>query len=229
MPFTNDFSLFSMFILGLMGAGHCIGMCGGIISGLSAATENRNNQWRKIIGYQFGRVSSYTIIGLIFGLFSEQVNNLLKIPVLPVISAGLLILMGLYLSRLWMALSYFEKLGGFLWKRISPLSKPFLPVRSLRQAIGLGAVWGWLPCGLVYTALGYSVSTASALASMSSMLAFGLGTVPATLLVGAASQKAKAILNSYWLRYPIAVLMIAYGVYILWGLFFAEQVVHHHH
>ncbi|MET1253885.1 sulfite exporter TauE/SafE family protein [Aliikangiella maris] len=224
-------TLLSAVILGLMGAGHCIGMCGGIISTLSMATDDKQHKWFKVISYQIGRISSYTTLGLIAGWLGNQSQRVTDFPVLQTISGVLLILMGLYISKAWNAITYLEKVGKLLWNKISPLSKHLLPVKSIKQALFLGALWGWLPCGLVYTSLGYALTLATPINSGLFMLFFGIGTLPATLAAGAASVTLKIWLNKKPVQWASALVLILFGFYILYGLFFADSTMagHHHH
>lgn len=222
-------SLFSAFILGLMGSGHCIGMCGGIISSLSIATEDKANRWYNISLYQFGRILSYSFFGLIAGIIGQQTDKLTSAPVLQVTSGILLILMGLYISRVWMIISKLEMLGKLLWNQLSRLNKNLLPVKSPRQALLLGALWGWLPCGLVYTSLGYALTAANPVKSSLFMLFFGLGTLPATLAAGAASVGLKSWLNQTIVRISVGIIFIIFGIYTLYPLFLNPDMSHHHH
>lgn len=223
--------LFSAFVLGLMGASHCIGMCGGIISSLSIATDHRRNKWLNIASYQLGRILSYTLFGLVAGLVGQQASSLTTLPILSTLSAVLLILMGLYISRVWMLITHLEKAGKLLWNKISPFSKTLLPVKTSRQALLLGALWGWLPCGLVYSALGYALTAAHPVKSASYMLFFGLGTLPATLLAGAASTQLKSWLNLPWVRWLSALLFIGFGAFMLYSLYWSigDSMHQHHH
>jgi len=223
-------TLFGAFILGLMGASHCIGMCGGIISSLSLATESHHNKWLKVVSYQFGRISTYALFGLFAGLLGQQANQYSSIPVLQILSAVLLILMGLYISRIWMVITYFERAGKLIWNVISPLSKKLLPVTTVKQAVFLGALWGWLPCGLVYTAIGYSITAAKPVESSLFMLFFGLGTLPATLLAGAASAALKSWLNQPVIRMLSALIFIGLGGYMLLQIYLTagDMTAHHH-
>ncbi len=224
----SELTLLSAFLLGLMGAGHCLGMCGGIIGSLSLSTGN-NKPWLNVTLYQLGRISSYCLFGLFVGLIGEQSIKLTAIPILKILSASLLILMGLYISRIWMLISHLEKLGSVLWRKISPLSKKLLPVKNYKQALLLGALWGWLPCGLVYTSLGYALTEASAVKSSLFMLFFGLGTLPATLVAGAASVSLKKGLNHRGIRLISASLFIAFGIYSFYSLFTMGSAGDHHH
>jgi len=87
-----------------------------------------------------------------------------------------------------------------------------LPVRSLKQSLLLGAVWGWLPCGLVYSAVALSLSTTHPLYGALTMLFFGLGTLPALLMMGLASHKLTQLKQSPYVR------QVAGGVIIFLAL-----------
>lgn len=220
-------TLISAFLLGLMGSGHCLGMCGGIISSLSMATNNKNNKWFKISAYQIGRILSYSFFGFIFGWIGQLSQSIIALPFLKILSGVLLILMGLYLSHIWMGINYLEKIGKIIWNKISPLTKKLLPVSNATQALLLGILWGWLPCGLVYTSLGYATTTADPFNSALFMLAFGLGTLPSTLLAGAASISLKNWLNLKSVRLTTALMFIAFGLYTLYSLFQTGSMHHH--
>jgi len=222
-------TLVGAFILGLMGASHCIGMCGGIISSLSLATQESSKKWANVSLYQFGRIASYTIFGIIAGWLGSQSENITPLPILKTLSGALLILMGLYISRMWMGLTYLEKVGKLLWDKISPLSKKLLPVENSGQALLLGGLWGWLPCGLVYTAVGYAITASDPVLSGLFMLNFGLGTLPATLLAGAASLSLKRWLNKTPVRMVSALVFIVLGVWTIYSLYFTSGMAHHHH
>ena len=123
-----------------------------------------------------------------------------------------MVLLGLYLGGWWNLLSRIERMGGVLWRRIEPLGRGLLPVRSPGQAVALGLLWGWLPCGLVYSALVWTVASGGPVQGGLLMLAFGLGTLPNLLLMGVA-----AVQLQRWVRKP-ATRAIAGGLIIAFGL-----------
>jgi len=228
----NEVSYLAALVLGLMGAGHCIGMCGGIINALSFTTSTKKvkKKWVNLFAYQFGRIMSYSTFGLLGGLMGQQIEHASTMPILKITSGVLLILMGLYLSRIWMLLTYLEKFGHRLWSKISPLSKKLLPVRLTRQALLLGVLWGWLPCGLVYSSLGFAITEASPLNSALFMFAFGVGTLPATLLVGTTSLNLKRWLNLDLVRYTVSTLYFLYGIWVIYAVFaLGNSELGHHH
>lgn len=232
LQMTFDFiSLTTAFLLGLMSSAHCIGMCGGIMGALSMAIpqERRASRWWILFSYNIGRIFSYAVIGLLLGGLVEQLVAGSGLTFLRWVAGLLLIAMGLYLADWWKGLIHLEKAGRYLWAYIQPLGKKLMPVDSTPKALLLGFIWGWLPCGLVYSALAYAVTSGSAVGSASLMLAFGLGTLPSVWLSGVLAQELNRRLQIKQLRWTMAVLIILFGVWTLWGGGAFQQGHHHHH
>lgn len=213
----------SALILGLLGSGHCLGMCGGLMGALTMAIPagHRSRRLRLLMAYNLGRILSYACAGLLLGLAGWAVANSPAATALRLIAALLLIAMGLYLAGWWSGLTRIEKLGRGLWRHIQPIAGRLLPVSSLPKALLLGALWGWLPCGLVYSTLLWSASQGNAGDSALLMLAFGLGTCPVLLATGLFAERLKRLLHQRGVRVAGGVLVIAFG---LWSL----PLGHHH-
>jgi sulfite exporter TauE/SafE len=174
-----------MFIVGLLGGGHCAGMCGGIVGALSMQSPAGKPSLAVHLAYNVGRILSYTIAGLLVGAVGYAAGNLMALQRgLYVFASLMLVALGLYLLGATQALAVVERAGQALWTRIQPVTGRFLPVRGVAQALPLGLLWGWLPCGLVYSALTTALASGSALHGAATMLAFGLGTLPNLLLAG---------------------------------------------
>ncbi|MGL6069908.1 sulfite exporter TauE/SafE family protein [Craterilacuibacter sp.] len=188
-------SLFSLFVAGLLGGGHCLGMCGGIVTALTVPHGTHKPNQLLLLGYNVGRIASYALIGALAGGisgFALSGGRLALLQWLLYIAANLiLILLGLYLAGLSSLLTRVEVLGRPLWRRLQPLSRRMLPVTTLPQAIAVGAVWGWLPCGLVYSASLSALASASASNGAMLMLAFAFGTLPNLLLMGVFASQLK--------------------------------------
>ena len=138
---------------------------------------------------------------------------------LYVLAALFMILLGLYLGRWWLGLERLERLGASVWRRLEPMGRRLLPVRSPAQALGLGFVWAWIPCGLVYSVLIWSVSSGSAVQGALVMLAFGLGTLPTLLGMGMLTGAAARFADQVWMRKLSGVLVLGFGLYALWQVF----------
>jgi sulfite exporter TauE/SafE len=212
--------LVSALILGLLGGGHCLGMCGGLMGALTLAIpkEQRSRRFRLLLAYNLGRILSYATAGLLTGLAGWAVANSPAALFMRVLAGLLLIAMGLYLAGWWSGLTRIESLGRGLWRYIQPVANRLLPVSSLPRALLLGALWGWLPCGLVYSTLLWSASQGNALDSALLMLAFGLGTWPVLLATGLAAERVTAILRKRSVRMAGGLLVILFGIWTLPGL-----------
>lgn len=211
--------LASAALLGLLGGGHCIGMCGGLMGALNLGLAPRSPRHRLLLllASQLGRVLSYALAGLLIGLLGMAAahSQAQALSGMRTLAALLLIAMGLYLADWWRGLVHLERLGQGLWRRLQPLVRRLLPVRSAWAALALGAVWGWLPCGLVYSSLMWAASQGDALTSAGLMMAFGVGTWPALLMAALAGHGALAWLRRRKVRVGAGIWVIAFGVWSL--------------
>ncbi len=209
----------SALVLGLLGGGHCMGMCGGLMGALTLAIPpaQRGRRLRLLVAYNVGRVLSYTVAGLMLGVAGWAVANSPAVLVLRIMAALLLIAMGLYLAGWWSGLTRIEAMGRGLWRHIQPVASRLLPVSSLPRALLLGALWGWLPCGLVYSTLLWAASQGNALHSAALMAAFGLGTWPVLLATGLAAERVNRLLRQRSVRVAGGMLVVLFGVWTLPG------------
>lgn len=210
---------FSAFLIGLLGSGHCIVMCGGISTMLTTAISPNatSSKYHIVIAYNFGRIASYSFIGALVAFTSSMAAKSIGFPVVALKSvAGIfLILLGLYLGQWLMWLSRVEYLGKKLWKIISPNTQKFIPIKNTRSAFALGALWGWLPCGLVYSTLTWALASTNTMNGALIMFFFGLGTLPALLSVSFGTISVKSLLANSLFRKIAAVLLILYGIYTI--------------
>ncbi|MEQ1602075.1 MAG: sulfite exporter TauE/SafE family protein [Methylophilaceae bacterium] len=217
-----ELSLIATLLVGLLGAGHCVGMCGGIVSAISMTLPGQQPKTGLLLSYNLGRILSYTLAGALAGavgasgFFLQHILPMEKI--LYALANCMLILLGLYLAGIWRGVTMLERLGAKLWRRLQPYSKRFLPVQTLPQAFALGAIWGWLPCGLVYSVLVAAIATADPLRGGLLMMVFGLGTLPALLAMGMAAVKLKKLIQHLWLRRMSGLLVLGFGCWGLWHL-----------
>ncbi|MFP3515036.1 sulfite exporter TauE/SafE family protein [Pseudomonas sp. SIMBA_077] len=211
--------LVSAMILGVLGGGHCLGMCGGLMGALTFAIpkEQRGRRFKLLLAYNMGRVLSYATAGFLMGLAGWAVANSPAALLLRFLAGGLLIVMGLYLAGWWSGLNRIERVGRGLWRYVQPLAGRLLPVSSLPRALLLGALWGWLPCGLVYSTLIWSASQGNALDSAALMLAFGLGTWPILLATGLAAERLTTLLRKRSVRIAGGVWVMLFGLWTMPG------------
>ena len=211
--------LLSALMLGLLGGGHCLGMCGGLMGALTLAIppDQRGRRLRLLLAYNLGRILSYACAGLLMGLAGWAVANSPAAMILRIVAALLLIAMGLYLAGWWSGLTRIEALGRHLWRHLQPFASRLMPVSSLPRALLLGAIWGWLPCGLVYSTLLWASSQGAPADSALLMLAFGLGTLPVLLATGLAAERLTALLRLRGIRIAGGLLVILFGLWTLPG------------
>ena len=211
-----ELSLFSVFLVGLLGGGHCIGMCGGLVSAMTVTLPRDRPKLRFIAAYNAGRIASYCLAGAIAGgLGSASVFLEFAFPVQKVLyglASVMLILLGLYLAGIWHGVTYIERLGAGVWRKLQPLTKKFLPVQTLPQAFLEGVLWGWLPCGMVYSVLIAAFASANAAGGMLLMLVFGLGTLPTLLAMGMMAVQLKRWMQHQLVRRLSGCMVIAFGV-----------------
>lgn len=220
MPLDLDsVSLLSAFLVGLMGGVHCMGMCGGIVTALSLSVDGDANSSKRmsiLLMYNAGRIASYSVAGVLMGGIGALVTHWADLRsvqlVVQLIAALFLISMGLYLGGWWMGLRRVESIGSHVWKRIEPLGRRFIPVTHPAQALPLGMIWGWLPCGLVYSVLIWAVSVGSAVQGGLLLLAFGLGTLPNLLLMGVFAAQLNRFLHQLWVKTVAGLVVIGFGV-----------------
>ena len=219
------FDLLAALTLGLFSSVHCLGMCGGIIGALtmSLAPEVRSRRDRVagyVAMYNLGRVMSYGLIGLAAGLVGQGLSGSLQpahgVSLLRILATVLVIGAGLYLAGWFPRFAAIERLGTPLWNRLEPMGRQLLPVRSLGQAFLFGTVWGWLPCGMVYSAVLLAVGQGRILEGGLFMVVFGLGTIPSVAGAGAAAGLAARLRRIPNVNRVMGLILIVLGVGGLW-------------
>jgi len=222
----------SAFLVGLLGGLHCAAMCGGIVaalnlpsrrvaasgSGAGPVAADVAGQLPLHIAYSTGRIASYTAAGAIAGGVGGMAT--LAEAVMPVqialalVANALVVLLGVYLAGAGSSLARLERIGSALWRYVAPMGRRFLPADTPVRAVGAGAVWGWLPCGLVYSALALALASGDAPRGAMVMLAFGLGTAPNLILAGLALDRFRGLLARPGVRRAAGIAVAALGV---WG------------
>ena len=212
-----EFSIIAVFFVGLLGGVHCFGMCGSIVGILTAQLPKDGARWPFHLAYNSGRIASYTLAGLLVGAIGQA--GLLLRDVVPVqhllfaLSSLMLIALGLYLAGIWSMVRRIEQVGSVLWQRIQPLTRSLFPITSPARALLLGTLWGWLPCGLVYSVLVTALASGHAQSGAMIMLVFGLGTLPNLLVIGLFWERCRHWVQSPRVRLFAGLIVMAFGIY----------------
>ena len=242
----NSIALLPVFLIGLLGGVHCVGMCGGIVGAFSVATPRRpfplpvvdavtQTRWisqaaeggLRVLAFNLGRIGSYMLAGVLAGLLGS-IPTMLNIAILQRgaywLANLMLIALGLTLMNAWHGLSRVEAVGQMLWRRVQPMIRRLLPVERVWQAAALGGLWGWVPCGMVYSVLMTALLTGSAVQGASVMLAFGLGTLPLLFSMVMLGTRLQAGMQKPLIRALAGIVVLAFG---LLGLYRAATGVSH--
>jgi len=210
-------ALLSFFITGLLAGTHCAGMCGGIVAAASCSRRDSSSvSLSHVLAFNLGRVASYVAAGAIVG--SLGAGALLLGPqhsiqsALYAVANGLLIALGLYFMGVTRLVARLERAGALIWRHIAPLTRNLLPVRHSAQALALGGLWGWLPCGLVYSVLAAALASSHPVNGALIMLAFGLGTLPNLVALGLLADKIRPLLQRKALRLAAGIVIVSFGV-----------------
>ncbi len=207
------------FVAGFLGSAHCLGMCGGI-SGLFAVNVEARSLISRMplaLTYNIGRILSYAILGMVVALFGSALVDAIPRLAGPVrlVSGLVMILIGLQIAFNWRFLRPVETMGAALWGRVSPVAKGLMPVTNMPRALGLGLIWGLLPCGLVYSVLLIAATSTDPASGAAIMVAFGIGTTPAMVMTGIGVLQLSRALSRKGARLAAGVLIIVVGMLTL--------------
>lgn len=208
--------LTSAAVAGLLGGVHCAAMCGGIVSAVCAGSAARL-PWSRALAYNLGRIVSYAAAGALAGGLGQAAlawRGAVMLRQTLMTAAGVsLVLLALFLAGWSPLVNVMEAAGARLWRRVQPCTRRFLPADTVPRAVGLGALWGWLPCGMVYAVLLTAAATGNAADGALVMAAFGAGTLPNLLAVAVFAHRFRRYAGVRGLRIAGAVTIAAFGVY----------------
>lgn len=220
-------ALLAGLIAGLFGSVHCMGMCGGIAGALHSQIPGGRIGFA--LGFHAGRISSYMIIAILatlIGTLPSQAMPSISGPLMRGLLGLIIVLMALYIAMPGRFRDYIGELMAPATRKLTPLFLNFLPVNSFDRAIGLGMLWGLLPCGLLYTIIASAVLLADPAATTAMVLAFGLGTTPALLGTGLVALRFRSMTNQLGLRRFSAVVLAFIGILIALGPWLVQIIDH---
>lgn len=210
---------FALFVVGLLGSTHCMGMCGGLQQlFINIAPDKRPTT---LLIYHCGRLSSYALITLLtatlLSRFAEQTQGFVPYAnLIRLLAALLMIWLGLKQLIRLPAINRLTLATDKIWQTLRKFAKPFLPPKNRLHVFIVGLFWGWLPCSLVYSALAIALSGEYIITSVVAMSCFGLGTMPALLGMGVLAQHLQ---KNPQMKQWLAALLVALGVYALVSIF----------
>jgi len=224
-------SLLPVFVVGLLGSVHCAGMCGGIVGALSVAPaagraipvrviQTARPALANVFAYNAGRIASYMTAGALAGGIGQGAGALARLPALQAggywMANLMLAMLGLYLMDAWRGLARLEQGGRLVWRHVQPLLRHVRPAQGEGfgpgRMLAAGALWGWLPCGMVYSVLVTAMLSGSAAGGALVMLAFGLGTLPMLLGLGLLGARLRASLRLRGVRIACGALVLGFGL-----------------
>lgn len=233
MTLLDPAILVTAFLAGLLGSGHCFGMCGGIAGSLGALSGiGSRSAAGPAVQFNLGRLLGYVVLGaLAAGILGAAGEIMALKPVgkwLRGLTALMVLLIGLRFLLDWRGLDAIEKGGAGLWRRILPVVVRISQRHDWIGRLGLGICWGFLPCGLVYTVLVTAASTGNAIAGGATMLAFGAGTLPAMLGLTLAAPALSAFLSDRLVRRIVGFSLVVLAVWMFLTLVAGHGDGQHH-
>jgi uncharacterized protein len=217
---NGSLTITAALLLGMLASGHCMLMCGGISAALGVATgKDAQGRPRRslLLAYQLGRITSYTLAGLLIGTLGGALIAILDIDyvrlAMRIASAAALLLAALVMFGIFRDPG--SAVGKRLWPRLAPLGRRLLPVTNLSRAFTFGTIWGWMPCGFVYTVLLVAALSAQPLQSAVVMAAFGLGTLPSMLVASWGAPRWLALSSKTSLRRSAGFFLLACSILTL--------------
>ena len=233
---VNAISISAAFAAGVAGSAHCFAMCGGLAGAFGMRSRqtmtSTSNAFSKALPYHAGRLGGYVLAGAVCGLLGATLQSIVDLASigawLRTASGVLLLLIALRMLSPWNPLRWLEALGAKFWRGLQPLTRRTTALSGTAHAIALGFLWGWLPCGLVYSMLLFAALSNGAIDGAAILLAFGLGTLPAMLTSSVLAARAQHLLRSRWPRLASGLLLLAFGAWMIWISLPSAGHVHHH-
>lgn len=236
---TLDLALLaSAFVLGFAGSLHCVGMCGGIAAALAQSSSSRDGSGSFVHSFvhSLGRIMSYATLGGLFGMVGGAVGSVvggaangivaarpLAEFVLRVLVGLLIVAIGFELARTGRAFPAVERGGQAIWRRVLPLARRVGRPDRPTAALALGALWGLLPCGLVYSGLVLAAASGDLVDGSAAMAAFGLGTLPAVVATAVFSAGLARLGSVARVRRGAGGLLVAFGLWSIAGAWVASH------
>ena len=224
---TLGVALLTGFLAGLFGSPHCVAMCGGVMAVLHGQIPRGKDLLAA--GFHAGRITSYIILGLIvtaFGMLPGQLFPAEAVPAMRIALGLVLILIAIYVALPGRVRDFAGDLAAPLTRKVMPLLGRMLPADNWNKALGLGLLWGLLPCGLLYTILATAWLLADPVATLAMVLGFGLGTLPLLLGGGLGMLRLRSRIQKPAFRSMAAGMLALTGLLVALGPWLAHSINH---
>jgi sulfite exporter TauE/SafE len=200
---------------GLLGGVHCVGMCGGIAGALAGAAKGPIPL--RLAAFNAGRIASYGVAGALAGALGGLAAILVPLHdarvALFIVAQLMLILLGLYIAGWTAFFPRLEAAGGAVWAKTAPLRRRFVPIDTTPKALAAGALWGWVPCGMIYGMLPFALASGAPASGALILVAFGVGTLPSLLVAGTAGARFREWRRHAWVRRSAGALVILVALF----------------
>ena len=226
-------ALIGAFLAGILGGVHCLAMCGGFLAALAGSGSERQPLLSgralavRQLPYSVGRIATYTAIGGAFGAIGSA--SLLAVDLLAV-QRALFVIANLFLLALGIGIAWprdavlpLQRPAAALFVRLAPAIRRLSQRDSIGARCALGALWGFVPCGLVYGVLPVALFAGGGIEGAAVMLAFGLGTLPNLVAAGWAFSRARSWLDARSVRYAAAALLAGFALFGIWRALFGPM------
>jgi hypothetical protein len=231
-------ALISAFLAGLLGGLHCLAMCGGYVAALAAGRSPADPEpilparallFRQIAA-NAGRIVTYAALGAAVGTVGGVALGASWVPlqrILYVTANVLLLLLAIGVARGTSPFAWLERAGLRLYAMLLPAARPLAGGRSVASRFGLGVLWGFTPCGLVYGVLPVAMLSGSAADGALVMLLFGLGTLPNLLAAGLLLGRGRRVLERPAVRYAAGGAIAVFALMGLYRALYVPEVLAH--
>ena len=216
--------------LGLLSAPHCLAMCGGIMSAFSLSPASAaTSRTSVVVHYSLGRLTGYVLLGVIAGTLGMALSmtGSMAPAMLRLFAGFMLVVLGAYTLGFTSMVQRFEKLGYGLWQGATN-SVGRIDLSQGRQQFLAGILWGWLPCGVVYSVLALAMGSANPLFAGLVMLSFGVGTLPAVAATGIAAGRLISWLRDHRTRLAVGLSLVGFGIWTM-GFVVVSMLEQSHH
>jgi len=219
-----------LFLIGLLGSMHCIGMCGGFVALYTLRKPRDMPSWPYHLLYNAGRITTYSLLGGALGLIGSFVA---AAGPYRAVSSAVLVVTGVMMMLMGL------NIAGVVGKRVAfentgITDAPFFR-SALHRVLSLSSIWGTflfgmllglLPCGLVYPVLVHASSSGGFLKGATTTLVFGLGTVPAMISFGLVVARIRPHMKVALYRVAAVIIVLLGFQSVLRGFAFAGLLSH---